>query len=50
MVNKLKLKSIDNGYIYLIKASITNDFSQIIKAFKYDFNETYVNYEVKYLI
>ncbi|GAA0102307.1 hypothetical protein UT300012_30220 [Paraclostridium bifermentans] len=47
-LNKLNLKPIDKGYIYLIKSAITNDFSQVIKAFKYEFDEKYVNYKIKY--
>ncbi|UPA31753.1 hypothetical protein L0P85_06345 [Terrisporobacter glycolicus] len=44
----LKLKSEDRGYVFFIKASITNEFSYLVNAMGYDIDKKYVKYEIHY--
>lgn len=43
----IELKAIDDGYIYLVKALMTQDFSYLVKAFGDKIDRKHVNYKFK---
>lgn len=45
---ELNLKPEDRGYIFFIKASITNEFSYLANAMGYDIDKKYIKYEIDY--
>lgn len=45
---KLKLKPENIGYVFFIKASITNEYSYLANAMGYDIDRQYINYKIDY--
>ena len=45
----VELTSTDKGYVYFLKAGITQDFSYLIKAFDYEIDKKYIKYIFKFM-
>lgn len=45
---KLRINPEDKGYLFFIKAAVTNEFTYLINAFEYDIDKKYVRYEIDY--
>ncbi|WP_308898790.1 hypothetical protein [Candidatus Desulfosporosinus nitrosoreducens] len=44
---EVKLKSSDKEFVYFLKAGICRNFHYLIKAFGYDIDKKYINFEIK---